>query len=349
MPGLRYADAGVHLDASDATKRRIKTIVRSTFGPEVLSDIGLFGGLFAPDWRQYRDPVLVASTDSVGTKLKVAFLTNRHNTVGMDIVAHCANDILVQGARPLFFLDYLGMGRHDPDVAESIIRGVAEGCRRVGCALLGGEMAELPDLYQAGEYDVAGTIVGIVDRDRIVDGTRIAVGDRVIGLAADGLHTNGYSLARKVLFDVAGYTVETVLSECGRTVGEELLQPHRCYVTALLPLLQERRLKGLAHITGGGLIDNIPRILPDGCGVRLHANTWPVLPVFQVIQRLGGIDPQELYRTFNMGIGLAIIVDAAEVTAIMDTLHQTGEFPYLMGEVCPGDRTVMMDGGTFAR
>lgn len=343
MPGLRYADAGVHLDTSDETKRRIKTIVRSTFGPEVLSDIGLFGGLFAPDWKQYHDPVLVASTDSVGTKLKVAFVTNRHETVGADIVAHCANDILVQGARPLFFLDYLGMGRHDPAVAESIIRGVADGCRRIGCALLGGEMAELPDLYRAGEYDLAGTIVGIVDRDRIVDGARITVGDRVIGLAADGLHTNGYSLARKVFFDVAGYTADTAVAELGRTVGDELLQPHRCYVTALLPLLRERRLKGLAHITGGGLIDNLPRILPDGCAVRLKADAWPVLPVFQVLQRLGMIDNQEMYRTFNMGIGMALIVDPKDATEIMDGLCQQGESSYLIGEVYPGERTVTIE------
>lgn len=343
MPGLRYADAGVHLDTSDDTKRRIKTIVRSTFGPEVLSDIGLFGGLFAPDWRRYREPVLVASTDSVGTKLKVAFAMHQHDTVGIDIVAHCANDILVQGARPLFFLDYLGMGRHDPAVAESVIRGVAEGCRRIGCALLGGEMAELPDLYQAGEYDLAGTIVGIVDRDRILDGTRIAAGDRVIGLAADGLHTNGYSLARKVLFGVAGYTVDTMMPGCGRTVGSELLQPHRCYVPALLPLLQGRRLKGLAHITGGGLLDNIPRILPDGCAVRLQANAWPILPVFEALQRLGEIDDHEMYRTFNMGIGMAVIVDADEAGDIVETLRQHGESPYLIGEVYPGERTVTIE------
>lgn len=340
MPGLRYADAGVNLDASDETKRRIKSVVRSTFGPEVLSDIGLFGGLFAPPWRQYRDPVLVASTDSVGTKLKVAFMADRHDTVGIDIVAHCANDILVQGARPLFFLDYIGVGRHDPDVVAAVVEGVAAGCRQVGCALLGGEMAELPDLYQPGEYDLAGTIVGIVDRDRIIDGSRITPGDRVIGLASDGLHTNGYSLARKVLFGIAGYTADTEIEGWGCTLGEALLRPHRSYVTAVLPLLEQGRIKGLAHITGGGLRDNIPRILPEGCGVRIDADAWPVPSVFTLIQQIGGVEPDEMRRTFNMGIGLVVITgpDAADDT--MARLRQHGETPYMIGEVRAGARVV---------
>ena len=344
MPGLRYADAGVDIDRQDETTSRIKSIVRTSFGPEVLSDIGLFGGLYAPDWKQYRSPVLVPSTDSVGSKLKIAFLANRHDTVGMDIVGHCANDILVQGARPLFFLDYVGMGVHDTEVVVEIIRGITEACRQIGCAVIGGEMAELPDFYNAGEYDLVGTIVGIVDRDRIIDGSHIMAGDCVIGLASDGLHTNGYSLARKVLFDIAGYTVDTVVDAWGRTVGDELLQPHRCYVNALLPLIQEQRIKGLAHITGGGLLDNIPRILPEGCGVQLKAGAWPVLPVFDTIQRLGKIEQPEMYRTFNMGIGMVLIVASDVVDETMTALKQHGESPCLIGEVCAGEKTVVIEG-----
>ena len=337
-----YAAAGVDIDAATETKRRIKAAVRSTFGPEVLTDIGGFGGFFEVSWRDYQNPVLVSSTDSVGTKLKVAFRTGTHDTVGIDIVAHCVNDILVHGAKPLFFLDYLGMGHHDTDVATAVVEGVAEGCRRAGCALVGGEMAELPEFYREGEYDLAGTIVGIVERERIVDGGAIRPGDRVIGLASDGLHTNGYSLARRLLFDEAGLETDTFVDLLSRTVGEELLQPHRCYAKPVLALLQERPVNGMAHITGGGLLDNLPRVLPEGISARLHPGSWPVPQIFPLLQEIGNVSRREMYRTFNMGIGMTLVVSEETADEIVKHLEADGERATVIGEIVPGEQTVLL-------
>ncbi len=328
-----YAAAGVDIDAANRTKKRIADRVRATFGPEVLSDIGGFGGLFAPPWRDYENPVLVASTDSVGTKLKVAFLTGIHHTVGADIVAHCANDILVQGARPLFFLDYLGIGRHDPEVVAEVVEGVARGCRACGCALLGGEMAELPGFYADGEYDLVGTIVGILDRDRIVDGSSVRAGDALIGLGSTGLHTNGYSLARKLLFDTAGWRVDTHVEDLGATVGEALLAPHRPYVSAVFSLMDSVPVRGMAHITGGGLIDNPPRALPEGLGARIRRSAWPAPPIFSLLQRLGDVDDADMFHTFNMGLGMLLIVPPDRAEDALSNLQSEGETAYLVGEV----------------
>ena len=335
-----YASAGVDIDAADETKRRIRSIVRSTFGPEVLTDIGGFGGFFAVPWRDYENPVLVSSTDSVGTKLKVAFRTGKHDTVGIDIVAHCVNDILVHGAEPLFFLDYLGMGQHDTEVVAAVIEGVAEGCRRAGCALIGGEMAELPEFYRKGEYDLAGTIVGIVERERIVDGAVIHPGDTLIGLMSDGLHTNGYSLARKLLFDEAGMEVDTFVNALGRTVGEELLRPHRCYARPVLELLGQGEVNGMAHITGGGLLNNLPRVLPEGVSARIRMDSWRVPPIFSLLQEIGNVSQAEMYRTFNMGVGMVLIVPRDLADETVRFLEMQGECTGIIGEIVPGECTV---------
>ena len=328
-----YAAAGVDIDEASLTKSRIGNLVRATFGPEVLTDIGGFGGLFAPSWSAYDDPVLVASTDGVGTKLKVAFLSGIHNTVGIDLVAHCANDILVQGARPLFFLDYLAMGRHESDVATAVVEGVANGCKACGCALLGGEMAEMPDFYAQGEYDLAGTIVGIVDRERILDGSHIQVGDLLIGLASSGLHTNGYSLARRLLFETAGWQVDTYVEDLGATVGDALLAPHLSYVSAVFEVMKSVRIKGIAHITGGGFMDNLPRILPSGLGVRIRRGTWPERPIFHLLQRLGQIDASEMFQVFNMGLGMVLVVPPDRADDAAAQLQSSSVKAYIVGEV----------------
>jgi phosphoribosylformylglycinamidine cyclo-ligase len=333
-----YASAGVNIDAADQTKNNIKKLVRGTFGPEVLTDIGGFGGLFAPAWKDYKDPVLVSSADGVGTKLKIAFLTGIHNTVGADLVAHCANDILVQGARPLFFLDYLAMGHHDTDVATAVIEGVANGCKASNCALIGGEMAEMPDFYTQGEYDLAGTIVGMVDRERILTGAEIGPGDALIGLASEGLHTNGYSLARKLLFETAGWNVDTHVADLDTTVGQALLAPHRSYVTPTFKLMETVTIRGMAHITGGGLKDNLPRTLPEGMGARIQRGSWPELPIFNVLQNIGDdIEADEMFQVFNMGIGMVLVVPADQARAAQETLQELGEKAYIIGEVIPDE------------
>jgi len=335
--GLTYRDAGVDIDSAERSKRRIRDVVRTTFGPEVLSDIGLFGGLFRPDLREYEDPVLVASTDGVGTKLKVAFLLDRHDTVGVDLVHHCADDIVVQGARPLFFLDYLAMGKHREEVAVAVVEGVARGCRNVGCALLGGEMAELPEFYRPGEYDLAGTIVGVVDRGRILDGSRVKSGDVLLGLGSDGLHTNGYSLARKVFFEVAKWDVDRYVPELGCTLGEELLRPHRSYVRSLLKLMEEVEVHALAHITGGGLPGNLPRVLPEGCSAEIDPGTWEVPQVFRLIQKIGKVGDWEMFRTFNMGVGMVVVVGEEDVDRAREVLRAEGERVWEIGRVVPGE------------
>jgi len=328
-----YAAAGVDIDAANRTKKRIGEVVRSTLGSEVLSNIGSFGGIYVPPWKDYTEPALVASTDSVGTKLKIAFITGDHDVVGADIVAHCANDILVQGARPLFFLDYLGMGRHDPETVEEVIRGIAEGCKTCGCALLGGEMAELPGIYADGEYDLAGTIVGIAEREKLIDKSRVRPGDLLIGLASTGLHTNGYSLARKLLFETAGLTVDTHVEQLGAAVGEGLMAPHRCYVPSVLPLLASTDVKAMAHITGGGLIDNLPRALPEPLGARIRRGAWEEPPIFSLLQEIGQIEDLEMFQTFNMGVGLALIVSAEQQERALENLSGAGESAFHLGEV----------------
>ena len=335
-----YKSAGVDIDAGNETVRRIRDLARSTFTRGVLSEIGSFGGLFSLERDRFNDPVLVSSADGVGTKLKVAFMTGRHDTIGADLVNHCVNDILVQGAEPLFFLDYLATGRLSPDVAEQIVSGVARGCRENACALLGGETAEMPGFYADGEYDLAGFIVGAVDRARIVDGKGLVPGDVLIGLPSAGLHTNGYSLARRVLFEIARWRPETFVPELQSTVADALLAPHRSYLTVLRPILAKSLVKGLAHITGGGITDNLPRILPDGTAAEISRASWEVPPIFQVLQHYGQIQLDEMFRAFNMGIGLILVCTASAADAAMAALAASGEQGFRIGRVVSGDRTV---------
>jgi phosphoribosylformylglycinamidine cyclo-ligase len=338
---MDYRQSGVDIDAGNETVRRIKSLARATFTPGVLSEIGSFGGLFRLDRDRFQDPVLVSSADGVGTKLKVAFMTGRHDTIGADLVNHCINDILVLGAEPLFFLDYLATGRLSPDVAEQIVGGIARACRENGCALIGGETAEMPGFYADGEYDLAGFIVGAVDRTRIVDGRTIVPGDVLIGLPSAGLHTNGYSLARRVFFDVAGLQPDTFVRELGATVGAALLAPHRCYLPIVRPLLEREHVKGLAHITGGGITENLPRILPDGCAAEVDFNAWIVPPVFGFIQERGGVSRDEMYRTFNMGVGLIVACAARDADGVIGTMTRAGEPNAVrLGVVVPGERAV---------
>jgi phosphoribosylformylglycinamidine cyclo-ligase len=321
---MDYRQSGVDIDAGNETVRRIKSLAQSTFTSGVLSDIGSFGGLFALD-QTLREPVLVSSADGVGTKLKVAFMTGRHDSVGEDLVNHCVNDVLVQGARPLFFLDYLATGRLSPDVAEQVIAGIARGCRLNGCALLGGETAEMPGFYADGEYDIAGFIVGVVERGAILDGSRIAPGDALIGLRSSGLHTNGYSLARRVLFDEAGLRPTDIPDGLGVDLGEALLATHRSYLPAVGPLLDAGLVKGLAHITGGGITENLPRILPGACDAVVDRRCWSVPQLFRIIEALGTIAEPEMFRVFNMGIGLVLVCDPAAADEVMERLARSGE------------------------
>lgn len=335
-----YRDAGVDIDRADAAKKRIKTLARRTFTPEVVSEIGAFGGLFRLKRKGATRPILVSSVDGVGTKLKIAFATGIHHTVGRDLVAHCVNDILVQGAAPLFFMDYIATHRMDPEVIARVVEGIAAGCRESECALLGGETAEMPGFYSSGEYDLAGFIVGLVDQSQLVDGQRIRPGDAILGLASTGLHTNGYSLARKLLFEVGGYEVGTRLPQLTLPLGEVLLQPHRSYLSLLKPLLDRGWVNGLAHITGGGLTDNLPRILPGGCSAHIQLKSWPEPPIFGVLQQLGRIDEAEMLRTFNMGIGMALIVSPNQASKVEEHLARSGEALYRIGEIRSGKRRV---------
>ena len=320
-----YRSAGVNIDAAARAKALMRQAVQATFGAEVLTELGGFSGLFALDLGQMRQPVLVGSMDGVGTKLKIAFALDRHHTVGADLVAHCVNDIITCGARPLFFLDYLAVGTLRPEQAVAIVGGVAEGCRAVGCALLGGETAEMPGFYAPGEYDLAGCIVGLVERAAIIDGRAITAGDTLIGLPSLGLHTNGYSLARKVFAD---WDVREMIPALGRSLGDELLQPHRCYLPDIRALRHEITIKGMAHITGGGLLDNLPRVLPEGLAARLDARAWEMLPIFQLIQQAGRIDWQEMARAFNLGLGYIVICsaeDAGRALQILPAARRVGE------------------------
>jgi phosphoribosylformylglycinamidine cyclo-ligase len=309
----------------------------------VLSEIGSFGGLFRLNTDRYREPVLVSSADGVGTKLKVAFMTGRHDTVGADLVNHCVNDILVQGAEPLFFLDYLATGRLSPDVAEQVIAGVARGCRENGCALIGGETAEMPGFYADGEYDIAGFIVGVVERSGIIDGRGIVPGDALIGLPSAGLHTNGYSLARRVLFDLAGLKSDTFVPELGATIGEALLAPHRSYLAAVRPAIEAGLVKGMAHITGGGITENLPRVLPAGCAANVDRAAWVVPSIFSSIQQRGNIGIDEMYRVFNMGIGLVVACAVSDQERLLAALNQ--QQAVVIGRVIAGNHDVTYSGG----
>ena len=335
---MDYKASGVDIDAGNETVRRIRALARSTFTAGVISDIGSFGGLFQLETGRYREPVLVSSADGVGTKLKLAFLTNRHHTIGVDLVNHCVNDILVQGAEPLFFLDYLATGRLAPDVAQSVIDGIASACRDNGCALIGGETAEMPGFYNDGEYDLAGFIVGVVDRQRLVNGRAIAVGDVLVGLPSSGLHTNGYSLARQIVFEHMKLQVHSHVPELGRTIGDALLEPHRSYLSMIRPLLDGGRIKAMAHITGGGITENLPRVLPHGTAAVVDASTWEVPPLFRWLQRNGNVPIDDMMRTFNMGLGLIIVAPRDRAEPLIEELAaRGGRDARVIGEVVPGE------------
>jgi len=334
----------VDIDAKAAALARARDAIRSTFTKGVLGDVGGFGGLFRPDFSDLREPVLVASTDGVGTKLKVAVQAGRHDTCGADLVNHCVNDILVQGARPLFFLDYVAAGRIEPEVLQAVIEGVARGCRENQTALLGGETAEMPGMYASGDYDVAGTIVGVVDRDKILDGSRVRAGDLAIGLPSAGLHTNGYSLARRVFFEKMRMSPGDRPPELGgATIADALLAPHLSYLRPLWPLLSEDLVHAMTHITGGGFYENIPRVLPEGVGVKIRAGAWPVPSVFEAIARHGDVSFEEMHRVFNMGIGMVVFVAAADVARASKILLASGQRHFFIGSVVAGDRRVVVE------
>ena len=336
---ITYRDAGVDIDAKSRLMERVKPHLRATFTQGVVSDIGLFGSLFALP-HEYRDPLLVASADSVGTKVMVATMAGRHDTVGRDIVSHCVNDLLVQGARPLFFIDYVAAGHLDTDVLEAVLRGLADGCREAECALIGGEIAEMPGIYIEHQYDLVGFVVGAVERTQVVTGEKVQPGDVLVGLASDGLHTNGYSLARKLIFEVAGWPVDRFVPELNRTVGDELLRVHRNYAGPVLPLLDQFSVHGMAHITGGGLPDNVIRSLPQGCRAVIRREAWEVPPIFTLLQALGNVPDQDLFHTFNMGIGFVLIAPADQAEHVLAHLRDAGERPCVMGEVVEGERGV---------
>lgn len=330
---LTYKSAGVDIETGNKFVQIIKPLVRKTFRPEVVTDIGGFGGLFALKVKKYKNPVLVSSTDGVGTKLKIAFMTGKHDTVGIDLVAMCVNDVVVQGAEPLFLLDYLATGQLSFEVATQIIKGIARGCVQAGCALIGGETAEMPSFYQKGEYDLAGFAVGVVEKKKILEGTAIRPGDQLIGLASSGLHSNGYSLARKVLFEIMRLKVDSFLPDLSRPVGEELLIPTKIYVKPLLDLLSKFHIHGLAHITGGGITDNLPRIIPRGLQAIVKRGTWSVPPIFDLIQKGGNIGEEEMLRTFNNGLGMILVVPPREVTCVMEALKKWREKAFHIGEI----------------
>jgi len=344
----KYSEAGVDIDKGNLFVSRIKSIVAETHRRGVISDIGGFSGLFAIGNEDLKNPVLVASTDGVGTKLTVAKMCRKHDTIGIDLVAMCVNDVIVNGAKPLFFLDYFASSTLDVGVATDVVRGIAAGCKLAHCALIGGETAEMPGLYQPGDYDLAGFVVGIVDRNNIIDGSDIRVGDRIIGLTSSGFHSNGYSLVRKIFFEELGKKPDDFIEEFGCTLGEELLQPTRIYVDSVVSTLRHYRIHGLVHITGGGFIDNTPRILPAGCVAHIHPDSWPIPPCFSYLQKKGGITANEMYRTFNMGIGMMAIVPEHSVEDILHQFGAHGEHPYLIGEIKAerenNGRQVIIDG-----
>ncbi len=339
-----YKQAGVDIAAGNEAVERMKKHVKKTFRPEVLTELGGFGALFGLDKQKYEEPVLVSGTDGVGTKLKIAFAMDRHDTIGIDAVAMCVNDIVVQGAEPLFFLDYLACGKVVPEKIEAIVKGLSDGCVQAGCALIGGETAEMPGMYGEGEYDIAGFAVGIADRKNLIDGSAIAPGDAVLGLASSGVHSNGFSLVRKLLLEQRGYRLHDRVDELGGTLGDVLLEPTKIYVKPVLAMQSGIRLKGLAHITGGGFIENIPRVLPSGVNVEIECGSWPVPPIFRLLQKEGNISRSDMYRTFNMGIGMVIIVSPDEADEVMRIAAQHGETAYRIGRVTAGEKAVVLKG-----
>jgi phosphoribosylformylglycinamidine cyclo-ligase len=329
----KYAEAGVDIEAGNRLVELIKPIVSKTFKPGVITDIGGFAGLFSLNIENIKNPVLVSSTDGVGTKLKIAFMLNKHDTVGIDLVAMCVNDILVQGAHPLFFLDYISMGKLDVYKAQEIVKGIANGCQEAGCSLLGGETAEMPGFYAEGEYDLAGFVVGIAENEKLLDGSEIAVGHQLIGIASSGLHSNGYSLVRKIFFEGLKMTIDDYVEDFGRTLGEELLEPTRIYTGPITNLSRDFRIYGISHITGGGLVDNLPRILPKACKTVIHRSSWPVPPVFSYIQKAGRVSEQEMMRTFNNGLGLIIVVNEEEINEVVSRLNAMNETAFHIGSI----------------
>jgi len=337
---IDYKSAGVDIDAGNKAVELMKSYVKSTWGPEVLADLGGFGGFFSLNVGKFKNPVLVAGTDGVGTKLKVAFMADKHDTIGIDAVAMCVNDILVCGAAPLFFLDYIALGKMKPEKVALIVKGISEGCREAGCALIGGETAEMPGMYDENEYDIAGFAVGIVEREKIIDGSRINPGDLIIGLGSSGLHSNGFSLVRKILFEIQGYDVDMYVPDLGCTIAEEILKPTRIYTSSVRKVLEEVSVSGMAHITGGGIIENLARILPEGCRALLSGDSWERPAVFNWIKKLGGIDEHEMYRTFNNGIGLVMVVNARDADKTLGLLKDCGEKAFVIGKVVLGERGV---------
>lgn len=332
-PTLTYADAGVDIAKANNMVKTIKEIARQTYRSGVMGEIGGFGGLFSLNTANLETPVLVSSTDGVGTKLKIAIMMDRHDTLGIDLVAMSVNDIAVQGARPLFFLDYLAMGKLDTRIATDIVTGVGEGCRQAKCSLIGGETAEMPGLYREKEYDLVGFVVGLVDNSKIVDGSEISVGHRIIGIASSGLHSNGYSLVRKICFDILKLDITTHIPDLGRALGEELLEPTRIYSELIQSLLRDMPVHGLSHITGGGLAENLVRIIPNACGVRIEKGSWDIPPIFSFLQEAGRIDHLEMMRTFNNGVGLAVVVPEQAAQEVTERLIAMNEKAYLIGEI----------------
>ena len=347
MERMTYRDAGVDIDAGNESVSLIKDAVRATYRSEVMGDLGGFGGLFALTTKDYKEPVLVSGTDGVGTKLRLAFLLNKHDTIGQDAVAMCVNDILVQGAEPLFFLDYLAVGKLEPMQVSEVVTGVARACKESGCALVGGETAEMAGFYPIGEYDIAGFSVGVAERSKLITPARVKAGDVLLGLPSSGVHSNGYSLVRKIVFERKGFKGDEYIEELGQTIGEELLTPTRLYPRICLPLIREFDIHGMVHITGGGFYENIPRALPDHMGAEVNGAAWTIPPVFRLLQEWGNVDWTEMYRTFNMGIGMVLIVSSDEANRITARLNAQNETVYHIGHVTEGTHEVVIKGGVF--
>ena len=344
---LTYADAGVDIDAGNKAVELMKESVRASYRPEVIGDLGGFGGLFALNVAKYKEPILVSGTDGVGTKLKLAFMADKHDTIGQDAVAMCVNDILVQGAEPLFFLDYIAVDKVDSQKVANIVKGVANACKESGCALIGGETAEMAGFYTKDEYDIAGFCVGVVDRSKMITGEKVKVGDVLLGLPSSGVHSNGFSLVRKICFEHMGFTMDTPVPEFGCTLGEKLITPTRLYPKTCLPLIEKFDIHGMVHITGGGFYDNIPRILPEGCDAEVNAEAWEVPVVFKKLQEWGNVPWKEMYRTFNMGVGMVLVIDPSEADAVRAHLQEAGETFFELGKVVAGEQKTIMKGGVF--
>ena len=347
MEKMTYRGAGVDIDAGNKSVSMIKDCVRATYRSEVLGDLGGFGGLFALNTKEYKEPVLVSGTDGVGTKLRLAFMLNKHDTIGQDAVAMCVNDILVQGAEPLFFLDYLAVGKLEPDQVAAVVTGVARACRESGCALIGGETAEMAGFYPAGEYDIAGFSVGVAERSKLITSARVQAGDVLLGLPSSGVHSNGYSLVRKIVFEHKGFQGNEYMAELGRTIGEELLTPTRLYPRICLPLIRMFDIHGMVHITGGGFYENIPRALPEDMGAEVDGTAWEMPAIFRLLQEWGNVDWPEMYRTFNMGIGMVLIASPEEAARIEAHLQAQNEAVYRIGRVTEGGHEVVIKGGVF--